>query len=309
MTQEKQSGTRRHTQNPLTIVLFLLPAVILFTIFVILPVINSVYTSLFKWNGLGPLDDFIGLKNYARLIKHTPFIKALTHNLVVIVLSLGIQLPMALGLALLVGRKLPGRIFFRMIFFLPFVIAEAITAYLWAFIFNPRFSMILAINNIIHTLYPPFDPAKDWLGNVDRVLIAIFVVLTWQYFGLHMILYIAGLQQIPEEVEEAARIDGANSLQNLRYVVIPMLSSTIITTIYLSVLGSLQQFALVWLMTEGGPANASELMATYMYRYGFVSFQLGYGAAVAFVIFLICLVFSLGYQRMVMRQQYAGRVT
>jgi raffinose/stachyose/melibiose transport system permease protein len=309
MTQEKKSGAHRRTEHPLTIVLFLLPALILFTIFVILPVINSVYTSLFKWNGLGPLDDFIGLKNYARLIKHTPFIKALTHNLVVIVLSLGIQLPMALGLALLVGRKLPGRVFFRTIFFLPFVIAQAITAYLWAFIFNPRFSMILAINNIIHTLYPPFDPAKDWLGNVDRVLIAIFVVLTWQFFGLHMILYIAGLQQISEEVEEAARIDGASRLQNLRYIIIPMLSSTIITTIYLSVLGSLQQFALVWLMTEGGPANASELMTTYMYRYGFVSFQLGYGAAVAFVIFLICLIFSLGYQRMVMRQQYAGRVT
>jgi len=304
----RPGGTRRRAERPLTIVLFVLPALILFTIFVILPVANAIYTSLFKWNGLGPLDDFIGLKNYARLLKHDPFRKALIHNLVIIALSLGIQLPISLGLALLVGRKLPGRTFFRTIFFLPYVIAEAITAYLWAFIFNPRFTMIERINNVIHMLYPPFEPG-DWLGNTDRVLIAVFVVLTWQYFGLHMILYIAGLQQIPEEVEEAALIDGANRLQNLRFIVIPMLSSTIVTTIYLSVLGSLQQFALVWLMTEGGPANASEVMTTYMYRHGFVSFRLGYGSAVAFVIFLICLIFSLVYQRLVMHQEYAGSVT
>lgn len=305
---EKQGSTHRYAAGQrLTIALFLLPAAILFITFVVLPFVQAVYTSLFKWNGLGPLEDFIALKNYSRLFKHGPFIKALTHNLVIIVLSVGIQLPLALGLALLVGRKLPGRVVFRTIFFLPYVIAEAITAWLWSAIFNPRFAMIQLIDNFLHTLYPPFEPGS-WLGDPNRVLIALFVVLTWQYFGLHMVLYIAGLQQIPEEIEDAALIDGANRLQNLRYIVIPMLSSTIYTTIYLSVLGSLQQFGLVWLITEGGPANASEVMATYMYRHGFVSFQLGFGSAVAVVLFLICLTFSLVYQRLVTRQEYAGRV-
>jgi raffinose/stachyose/melibiose transport system permease protein len=187
----RPGGTRHREERPLTIVLFLLPAFILFTIFVILPIANAVYTSLFKWNGLGPLDDFIGLKNYARLLKHDPFRKALIHNLVIIALSLGIQLPISLGLALLVGRKLPGRIFFRTIFFLPYVISQAITAYLWGFILNPRFTMIQTINDVLHTLYPPFE-SGDWLGNTDRVLVALFAVLTWQYFGLHMVLYIAG---------------------------------------------------------------------------------------------------------------------
>ena len=137
-------------------------------------------------------------------------------------------------------------------------------------------------------------------------MIAIFVVLTWKYFGLHMILYIAGLQQIPREVEEQASVDGANGWQTLINVTIPMLSKTIFTTIYLSVLGSIQQFDLVWLMTEGGPVNSSEVLTTYMYRNGFISFKLGYGAAVAIVLFLICLVFSLIYQRLFMREEYAG---
>jgi raffinose/stachyose/melibiose transport system permease protein len=331
-TNDKSQGNgHRGRHQSLTIALFLLPTLVLFTIFVILPIGNAVYTSMYKWNGLGPLDKFLGLGHYDRMFGITkftetlseqgtlrealdaaagnnPFLKALTHNLVIIALSLGIQLPVSLGIALLVGRKLPGRVFFRTVFFLPYVISQAITAFLWGFIFNPRFSMIVTINNIIHALYPPFEPG-DWLGNTDRVLVAIFIVLTWQFFGLHMILYIAGLQQIPEEVEEAALIDGANRLQNLLYIVLPMLSSTIVTTIYLSVLGSLQQFALVWIMTEGGPANASELLATFMYRRGFVAFQLGYGSAVAVIIFLICLAFSLVYQRLVMRQEYVGRAT
>ena len=308
VSRERPNGIRRRIDQPLTVAFFLLPAAILFITFVILPIFQATYTSLFKWNGLGPLDDFVGLKNYTRLFAHDPFLKAVTHNIVIIIFSLLMQLPLALLLALLVGRKLPGRVIFRTIFFLPYVISQVITAYLWQYIFNPRFPLIQLVNNFIHTLYPAFEPGA-WLGDTNRVLPGLFAVLTWQFFGLHMVIYIAGLQQIPEEIEEAAYIDGASPLQNLRYIVIPMLVSTIYTTIYLSVLGSLQLFGLVWLMTEGGPANASEVMATYLYRRAFVSFQLGYGSAVAVVLFLVCLAFSVVYQWLVMRQEYAGRVT
>ncbi len=294
-------------RQPLIIILFLLPAAILFATFVLFPIAQAAYVSLYKWNGLGPLEDFIGLRNFARMFGHKPFRQALSHNLVIILLSITLQLPMALGLALLVRRKLLGLAFFRMIFFLPYVMAEVIAAVIWTFIFNPRFAASDAINAVLDTLLPFFEPGP-WLGDADKVLIAIFVVLSWKYFGLHMILYVAGLQDIPTEMEEAASIDGANGLQVLRYVTIPMLSKTIFTTIYLSVLGSLSQFDLVWLMTEGGPVNASEVLTTYMYRHGFVSFRLGYGSSVALILFVICLVFSLIYQRLFMRQEYGGRV-
>ena len=302
---KNQRGGSSHLNQSLVIILFLLPSAVLFFTFVLFPIAQAAYVSLFKWNGLGPLEDYIDVKNFVRMFEHEPFRQALMHNLVIIALSIGLQLPLALGLAILIGRKLPGRAFFRTIFFLPYVLSEAITAVLWSFIFNPRFATSHLINSLLDTLIPFFKPGP-WLGDPSKVLIAIFVVLTWKYFGLHMILYIAGLQEIPTEIEEAASIDGANSVQVLRFVTIPMLSRTIYTTIYLSVLGSIQQFDLVWLMTEGGPVNASEVLTTYLYRHGFVSFRLGYGAGVAVVLFLICFVFSLIYQRLFMRQQYAG---
>ena len=133
---------------------------------------------------------------------------------------------------------------------------------------------------------------------------AIFAALTWKYFGYHMLLFMTGLQNIPTEIEEAGRIDGANSFQNFFYITLPLLSSTIRTSVYLSVLGSIQQFILVWIMTKGGPVNASETMATYMYRFGFVRFQLGYGSAVAIYMFLLCLIFSLIYQRLTRQPDY-----
>ncbi len=293
-------GQSRRKQ-PIFIFLFLLPATILFFTFVLFPIGQAAYYSLFKWNGLGPLDNFVGLDNFIELFSHTAFRQALWHNGLIIILSVGVQLPLALGLALLVGRKLPGRAIFRTIFFTPYIIMEAITAVLWSFIFNPRFAAADMINNVLDII--PFYEPGAFLGDPDKVMFAIFAVLTWKYFGLHMILYIAGLQQIPREIEEAAAVDGANGLQRLWYVTIPMLHRTIYTTVYLSVLGSIQQFDLVWLMTKGGPVNASEVMTTYMYRSGFVSFRLGYGAAVAIVLFVLCFVFSVVYQGLFMRDE------
>lgn len=308
LESEAEIEGQARRQQRFFIFVFLLPAAALFFTFVLFPIVQATYFSLYQWNGLGPLDDFVGLDNFRTILRHDPFQKALVHNGVIIALSLAIQLPMALGLALLVRRNLPGRIVFRTIFFTPYIIAEAITAVLWSFIFNPRFEASHMINRVLDTALPFFEPGP-WLADPDKVLIAIFIVLTWKYFGLHMILYIAGLQQIPREVEESASVDGATGWQTLWHITLPMMSKTIVTTVYLSVLGSIQQFDLVWLMTQGGPVNSSEVLATYMYRYGFVSFRLGYGASVAIYLFIICLTFSLIYQRLFMREDYAGVVS
>jgi raffinose/stachyose/melibiose transport system permease protein len=123
-------------------------------------------------------------------------------------------------------------------------------------------------------------------------------VLTWKYFGFHMILYMAGLQSIPKDLEDAARVDGASEFQTLSRVTLPLLGSTIRLSVFLSVLGSFQQFVIVWILTEGGPVNSSELMATYLYKYGIQRFNLGYGSAVAVMLFAVTLTFSLGYQRL-----------
>ncbi len=291
---------RRRFQDHLVIALFLLPALVLFTLFVVYPIFRSVYFSTFDWKGFGPAVDNIGLDNYRRILTDEVFLKAIKNVILIIVLSLGIQLPMALVLAVLVGRDLPGRSLFRTIFFLPYVLSEVNTAIMWMLLYNadPARGFLNSIMVILG-----LEPVA-WLADMNVVIFAIFVTLTWKYFGFHMLLYLTGLQNIPREIEEAAVIDGANSFQNFFYITLPLLGSTIKTSVYMSVLGSIQQFILIWVMTRGGPVNASETMATYMYRFGFVRYQLGYGSAVAIIMFILCMIFSLVYQALTRKPDY-----
>jgi len=272
----------------------------LFLLFVIYPIFRSIYFSMFDWNGLGPAVDFVGLQNFKDILTDKVFLKATSNVLLIIIFSVGAQLPLALALAVMVGRDLPGRGIFRTIFFMPYVLSEINVAIMWMLLYNPDPDRGL-LNAIVVSLG---GETIGWLSSTNLVLLSIFIALTWKYFGFHMLLYLAGLQNIPLELEEAATIDGATSFQNFFYITLPLLGSTIRTSVYLSVLGSIQQFILVWIMTKGGPVNASETLATYMYRFGFVRFQLGYGSAVAIYMFLLCLIFSLIYQRLTRQPDY-----
>lgn len=299
-TVKRAASSSRRSQDMLVVVLFLLPALILFLLFVIYPIFRSIYFSMFNWNGLGPAVKFVMLSNYQTILADKVFIKALGNVLLLVILSVGAQLPLAMVLAVLVGRDLPGRAIFRTIFFMPYVLSEVNVAIMWMLLYNADPERGL-LNGLLVALG---GQPVAWLANTSVVLTAVFVALTWKYFGFHMLLYLTGLQNIPTEIEEAARIDGANALQSFLYVTLPLLRTTISTSAYISVLGSLQQFIMVWIMTKGGPVNASETLSTYMYRFGFVRFQLGYGSAVAIYMFLICLTFSLFYQRLLRQPDY-----
>jgi raffinose/stachyose/melibiose transport system permease protein len=305
LKRQQWFSSPRRVQDHLTIFLFLLPSVVLFLLFIIYPIFRAVYFSLFNWNGLGPATDFVGLNNFKQILTDQVFMKAIANCLIIVLLSLTIQLPLAMMLAILVGRDLPGRAFFRAIFFMPYVISEVITAIIWMGLFNPDPER--GFINALLILIPGVH-AQNFLGDIHQVMICIFIVLTWKYFGLHMLLFMAGLQNIPKELEEASMIDGANRWQTVRSVTIPLLGSTTRTCILLSILGSLTQFNLVWIMTRGGPVNASEVMSTYMYRYAFIRFQLGYGSAVALVMLAICLVFSVLYLRLARQPDYLGSI-
>jgi raffinose/stachyose/melibiose transport system permease protein len=297
----RKTRSARRLQDRLTILLFLLPAIALFSIFLIYPIFKSVYYSFFTWKGFGPAVDFIGLDNFKRILTDWIFLKAVGNGLLIIVLSLTVQLPLALALALMVGRNLRGRAFFRTVFFMPYVLSEVITGVMWLILLNP--DPARGFINAVLTLIPGVGSIA-WLGDTRTVMLALFVVLTWKFFGFYMLLYLAGLQNIPPEIEEAALIDGVNKRQMITHVTIPLIGSTIRTSIYLSVLGSLQVFALVWIMTKGGPVNASEVMSTYMYRFSFVRFEFGYGSAVAIVMLFISLTFSLVYRRFIRQKDY-----
>jgi raffinose/stachyose/melibiose transport system permease protein len=305
LKSQQRNNSPRRSQDLFTIFLFLLPAFVLFLLFIIYPIFRAIYFSLFNWNGLGPATVFVGLNNFKQILTDQVFMKAVWNCILIVILSLAIQLPLALMVAIMVGRDLPGRAFFRAIFFMPYVLSEVITAIIWMSLFSPDPER--GFINALLVLIPGVH-AQNFLGDTNQVLACVFIVLSWKYFGLHMLLYMAGLQNIPKEIEDAAMIDGANRWQTVRNVTIPLLGSTIRTTILLSVLGSLTQFNLIWIMTRGGPVNSSEVMATYMYRYAFIRFQLGYGSAVALVMLAICLVFSIAYLRLARQPDYLGGI-
>jgi raffinose/stachyose/melibiose transport system permease protein len=290
----------QRTSKYFTIIAFTLPVALVYFGLVLWPMIQAAVFSLYRWNGLGPLQNFVGAGNVQRIVGDSLFVKALGHNLLIMLLSIGLQLPISLGLALLMNQRMRGRAIFRTIFFLPFVLSEVITGLVWSFIYFPNGGLV---NTISATLFNA--DAVAWLAEPSLVLYAVFVVITWKYFGYHMVLYLAGLQNIPQELNEAARVDGASGEQILRFITLPLLGSTIRLTLFLAILGSFQIFDLVWVMTNGGPVNASETMATYLFRFGFQRFQLGYGSAVAMVMFVLCFAFSLFYQRYVMRRDLA----
>jgi raffinose/stachyose/melibiose transport system permease protein len=285
-------------QKTLLITLFLLPGFVMLFLFVIAPVGQASYYSFYKWNGLGSLDNFVGFENYQRALGHQVFRGAIVHNLIIMALSLSLQLPFAMFLALMLVRgKLRFQRFWRAIFFLPYVFSEPVTAYIWLFVYHPQSGMV---NTVFSQIIPGFEN-QAWLGNLSTVLPAIFVVVTWKFFGLHMLLFMAGLQNINAEIEDAARIDGANGAQVLRFITLPLMLPTIQLSVFLSMLGSLQLFGIILLMTRGGPAYASELMVTYIYKFGLQRLNLGYGSAASVILFLIALLFSIGYQRTAMQ--------
>jgi raffinose/stachyose/melibiose transport system permease protein len=287
-----------------TIALFLLPALVLYGLLVVAPVVQAIHYSFYRWNGLGSLDDFVGLDNFTRAFGDDVFVGALEHNGLFVALSLVVQLPFALAVAMLLNQRLHGRALLRVLFFAPFVLSEVVTGVVFTLILQPDglldHSLRQAgLGSLVH----------EWLADPGIVLYTLFVVISWKYFGFHMILYLAGLQQIPRELEEAARIDGANPAQVFRYITLPLLGPTIRVSTFLSVIGAIQLFDLVWVMTGGGPVNSSNTMAVFMVERAFKRFQFGYASAVAVIMLVISLAVALFYQRVVLRRDMEGALT
>lgn len=287
-----------------TIVAFLSPALALYVLLVLVPIFQGAFYSGFDWNGLEPLDQFVGLQNYRDALADPVFLASLRHVSVILGLSLVVQLPFALGLAVLLNQRMRGRAVFRLLFFLPFVVSDVITAIVWRLLLQPAGLVDSSLEAAGLT-----GLVQQWLADPDVVLYTVFVVVTWKYFGFHMIIYLAGLQGIPPELEEAAALDGASRAQTFRYVTLPLLGPTIRISVFLSIIGSLQLFDLVWVMTGGGPVGASHTTATYMLDRGFERSQFGYGSAVAVIVFLISFVIAVSYQRVVLRRDTEGALT
>ncbi|GAA4188128.1 sugar ABC transporter permease [Microbacterium oryzae] len=280
------------------------PAVIVFVAFVIFPVLMAAYYGFFSWKGFGPPADFVGLQNYTAILQDPTFRDAVIHNGVIVVASLVLQGPLAILFALLLNQPIRGRSLIRVLIFVPYVIAEVVVGTGWSLMLQDAG----AVNGLLAKVGLE---GLSWLADPDVAMGTLLVIITWKYIGFAVILMLAGLQGIPEELYEAAAIDGASFWQIQRRITLPLLGPTIRIWAFLSIIGSLQLFDLVniiWGQYVSSTAGTST-MATYMYLNGHMAGNYGFGNAVAVVLFVISLAVALVYQRFVLRRDTEGALT
>ena len=280
------------------VLLFVPPALLLFSLFVVIPVIEAGWYSLYNWNGYGRPTQWVGLANYAEVFRTRAFLLALRDNGLIILISLLLQLPLAMGLAIALANRFRGAVALRMLFFLPYVLAEIATGLIFSFVYDGDYGLIAAIWRVFGSDDPP-----QLLASPDTAMLAILIVVVWKYFGFHMMLFIAALQGLDRSQVEAAQIDGASRPQVLRHVVIPALYPTIRLSVFFAIVGSLQLFDVIMPLTGGGPADSSQTLVTFLYNFGFTRMRVGFGSAVGVVLFLICVTFAFTYQKLVLRNE------
>lgn len=271
--------------------LLLPPAVALFTVFVALPLLDAGEYSFYRWNGFGTPEDFQGLRNFERALDHSAFQGAMWNTFLIIAVSLVVQLPLGLFAALMLERNGVSTFVFRTLFFLPYILAEVAAGLIWRFVYDGEFGIVSALFGVVGA------EAPFVLAEREYAMYAILAVVVWKYFGFHMMIYIAGLQNISREVLEAARMDGATPLQTALFVKIPQLWPAISVSVFFSIIGALQLFDLIIPMTGGGPSHSTHSIVTYLYTFGIERMRIGFGSAVGLILFVICLAFSLLYRR------------
>jgi len=280
-------ATRTRRRRLLTAYAFMLPSLVIMALFMFYPLIRAAWLSLTNYSFFGA-SQFIGLGNYTRLLHDPQFWGDLGNTAYYAAVTTPVSIVFALGLALLLNRRrLPARGVLRAAIFLPAVVSLAVAAIPFRLMFTP------SIGLITYWLGALGVHATDWLDSTTLAMPAVIIVGIWKNVGFYMVIYIAGLQTIPPEFYEAARIDGATTWQRFRLITLPLLSNTTMFVTIISLIASFQAFDQIYVMTQGGPAFSTETLVMLIYRQGFQNFSMGYASAIGYVLVLIILLFSL----------------
>jgi multiple sugar transport system permease protein len=270
-----------HEQAVLGLI-FIAPVLVLFVIFVVLPAITALYLSFTSYDIL-TAPEWVGLKNYERILDDSLFHRALRNIVTYCVIYVPSMIALSLVLALALNRKRPGMTIFRAIYYLPVVTSPVASAVVWTWILNRDFG---AVNQLLG--YIGID-GPAWLSSSDTALYSIVMVTLWGGLGGNMVIYLAGLQGVPVELAEAARLDGASAIQVFRDVTWPMLRTTTLFVVTVTLIGSFQLFDQAYVMTQGGPGYATLTPVYSIYQNGFNRLQMGYASSQAFVLFIVIL--------------------
>ncbi len=274
----------------INITIFLLPALAVYTVFRFYPIVSGFYYGLTDWNGFSPNKNFIGLKNFLEIGKDTLIFTAIKNTIIFTIFVGVLQNGLSLLLAIMLDQKLKGIAFFRTVFFLPVLLSTAVVGFVWTAILNP----VIGSWNVIFDFLGLHSLAKlDLLGNPKTALATIIFVVIWQYLGYSMVIYLSGLQNIPAELYEAVKIDGANGFQRFRHVTFPLLAPSLTINVILSTIGCFKQFDQVFVLTGGGPGDASQVIGTAIYKIAFSNNRFGYGVALSMLLFIAIAIISI----------------
>jgi raffinose/stachyose/melibiose transport system permease protein len=263
----------------------LVPALLIYVVFAIYPIILSFYYSVMNWDGFTDMQ-FVGLKNFVKIFHDPIFWNSTENNIFVVLASVFGQIPIALFIALLLNSKIKGAKIFRTIGFMPVVISTVIISITWNLIYNSQDGLL---NTLLHGIGLG-SLAQNWLGDPKWAMVSVCITIIWQFVGLYLIIFLAALQNVPTDIVEAARIDGASEWMITWKITLPMIWDAIIVAVILCISGSLRTFDLIYVMTNGGPSHATDVMALYMFNKTFDGLQYGYGSAVSVVIFFFSLI-------------------
>lgn len=273
---------RRHTFVPW---LYLLPALLLVGVFVYYPVVDNVRLSLFSWNAFSPQDTWVGLANYQKLLSDPVFWSGLVNNTAYAVVSVAVQVGLGLVIAAVLEETLIRRfrVFFRTVYFIPSVISITVVGLLFQMLYDPQMGLIDQFLGFIgHSEW-----GHAWLGEAGTAIWSIIAMSQWQSVGYIALLFVVAIQKIPRDLYEAAAIDGANRLRAFWHVTVPLLREMTLLALIITISGAYMVFNEVMVTTQGGPNNASQVLATWLYQSAFMNDEMGYASAIATVIFII----------------------
>lgn len=286
-----QEAIMRTRKSRLKACLFLFPAFVVFCSVVIFPTCYSFYLSFFSWNGIGD-KQWIALRNYINLFTADPvFLTALRNNLLWIVMTVLFTVSVSLLLAVALNRSFKGRVVYRAIFYIPYMFSWVVVGVIWKWMYNPNMGFI----NEILELFGVETARLTWLSDPKIALYCVYVAALWQGVGQPMILFLSGLQTIPGDILEAATIDGAGKIKIFFSITIPMLRETFVVVFATLIIAAMKVYDIIKVMTGGGPGNATETLATYMYSQTFMYSNFGKGSAIASVMFLMMIVIIVPY--------------
>lgn len=287
LSQARPKPSRMLAEERLAAWGFLAPALILFLVFAALPVLASFGISFTRWD-LFTTPSFVGFENYLKILVDPIFHTVLRNTTLFVLGTVQVQMSIALGLALLLNNRVPGQAFFRVVYFLPVVSPSVAVALVWAWILNENFGLLNAFLSSLGVHNPP-----HWLSSTQWALPALMIVSIWQGTGYSMVLFLAGLQNIPQDVYEAGALDGAVGWKKFRYLTLPLLSPTTFFVLTIQVIFSFQVFDLAFVMTDGGPSNSTNTVVFYIYQNAFRFYRMGYAAAAAWLLFIVIFIVTI----------------